>query len=426
MIYLPTFVRRALDQYSSKSASTDASDRYRALEAVYAATIKYIGTAAAVAARQHLPTDERNEVWSPIFASSSLGGWLQATDRLCACSSRLPKRARMFFSEFNDYKKHPARGDLDEIRKQINSALGEVRKKGYEIEPLAKSASLLRALGGVVAIRNKQAHGCLGSDVLHAVQNPLHIALKVALHRIPFGDFVLWAAYGNSSLELRGHTPRAVSRRPKAPFWVESRALECGSLALAPFAEYDRDAGSVFLLNDKIAWEKDKTEYIDYASGDVRYWEAPVAEWHEVPVRAKAAVAPADVAQSRRYLKRLDLSWRPVPLTKDSLPEVDGLAGVYVFAAASGVGVVGDTILYVGRSRTNMADRLKSYLRIRGGYDVSRPEIGHMFQSYPDLRLLFTPTEDGSAARLERAIFDATGPRYNQIAPPVGGVGGDA
>ena len=94
--------------------------------------------------------------------------------------------------------------------------------------------------------------------------------------------------------------------------------------------------------------------------------------------------------------------------------------GVYVFNVQVDLGGRPiEIILYVGKT-TNLSERLSSYLRIKKGYDDSRPAISEMFAAYRDkIKFLFAPTAPDRLARVERAIYETTLPAFNIIAPPV-------
>ena len=94
--------------------------RYRALECVYAATIKYIGTTFALIAADR-DADLRDQAWGKIFESSGLGGWLDATDLVCSKSPTMAEPTRMYCNDYSDYKSHPSRTTLDDITACIAS-----------------------------------------------------------------------------------------------------------------------------------------------------------------------------------------------------------------------------------------------------------------------------------------------------------------
>ena len=94
---------------------------------------------------------------------------------------------------------------------------------------------------------------------------------------------------------------------------------------------------------------------------------------------------------------------------------------MYIFAAE--VGLLGrptEVILYVGKT-TSLRERLRSYVRIKKGYDSSRPEITRMFETYGEAaKMHFSASSVDQIARLERAIYETTMPEFNLMAPPAG------
>ena len=78
--------------------------------------------------------------------------------------------------------------------------------------------------------------------------------------------------------------------------------------------------------------------------------------------------------------------------------------------------IVIDIILYVGKT-TDLKSRLRSYVRIKEGYDT-RPGISHMFSVYGErVKMLFSPCPPNTLADIENAIYHTTMPEYNLISP---------
>ncbi len=418
MEYLPSFVQRTLDQYTSIRQSTDETDKYRALEAVYAATIKYIGTTAAVTADMYCAEPARAKVWNAIMASSGLGGWLDGMDRLCAASRKLPDGVRSYCAEYSDYKRHPAQEELDAIGVLLSQVFAELAKKGYAVEKL-KKLNLLRSLRAVVYIRNKFAHGALAAPILHRIQTPLYLALRKILWLVPFEKYVFWAGSGSSTVRLVGPNPQRISRQPRARSWIESELLEGAYGDAEPFAVYHDLSQRVFFLNQAVDWRTTEAEYVDYTSGDVKYWELPAHPSLQAPVARRRQVNNDEVSRWLSILGRETLSWKRVPLQELPTGELVGEGGVYVFMSDISLGGhPHEAVLYVGRTKC-MATRLKDYRRIQRKLNDSRPELSQMFEAYSRLRLLFARTRVTTAPLIERAIYEAAAPKYNLIAPAI-------
>ena len=420
---LPTFVHRALQQYNSRTASSDVADRYKSLEAAWSSAIKYVGSVAASVASVHCSRREP-EIADAILSTSSLGGWVRAMDLLCASCRDLPCHVAEYLAAFNDYKKHPEKDVLDEIATTLSEALRPLQQRGYSMIP-PKSPSLLRVLEQAVAIRNKHAHGYLDPRVLNELEGPLHRALKSTLLLIPFSAATMMAPFGRGTCRLTGSPPQKVSATPRRDeLWFEGEPLGADPVSVGPFAVFHGDSERVFFLNQ--AGGSGPTEYIDHATGSIKYWDLPARCMKGNPrSRPARRPEPAEVAEADRWLRESDLEWREVELTKESLRDVKGESGVYCFVNHLGLGAaaVGAAILYVGSSRSDMAGRLREYLRHRERYDSRREEIAQMFKAYPRIRLLFAPTTAEDAMELEQAIYAASQPAYNLRAPRAAAAG---
>lgn len=415
---LPTFVHRALQQYKSRAASSDVADRYKSLEAAWSSAIKYVGSVAVAVASVHCSRRE-TEVADAILGTSSLGGWLRAMDLLCASCRDLPCHAADYTTAFSNYRKHPEKDALDGISRTLSEALRPLQQRGYRILS-PRSPSLLRVLEQVVAIRNKHAHGYLNPRVLNDLEGPLYQALKSTLILIPFRAATMMAPYGRSTCRLVGSPPQKVPDAPRSDeLWVEGEPLGVGPVSVAPFAVFHGDSEQVFFLN-QAADGSGPAEYIDHATGLVKYWDLP-ERCANGASRSRPArrPEPVEVAKADRWLRETDLEWSEVALTKESLLGVKGKSGVYCFVNDLGPGAANVTtaILYVGSSRGDMAGRLREHLRHRERYDSTRREIAQMFEAYRKIRLLFAPTSPEDAVELEQAIYAASQPAYNLRAP---------
>ena len=415
---LPTFVHRALQQYNSRSTSSDVADRYKSLEAAWSSAIKYVGSVAVSVASVHCARREP-EIADAILSTSSLGGWVRAMDLLCASSRELPCHVAEYVATFNDYKKHPEKDALDEISGTLSEALRPLQQRGYSVVP-PKSPSLLRVLELAVAIRNKHAHGYLNPRVLHQLEGPLYRTLKSTLILMPFGAATMMAPYGRSTCRLTGSPPQKVPDAPRADeLWVEGQPLGSEPVSVGPFAVFHADSERVFFLN-QAGNESGPAEYIDHATGSIKYWDLPDGCVNGARrSRSTRRPEPAEVAEADRWLREDDLEWSEVELNKESLRSVKGKSGVYCFVNDLGGGAagVGAAILYVGSSRSDMSSRLREYLRHRERYDSRREEIAQMFKAYRRIRLLFAPTSPEDAVEFEQAIYSASQPAYNLRAP---------
>lgn len=415
---LPTFVDGALREYDSRADSSDVADRYKSLEAVWSLAIKYVGSVAVSLASVHC-SRQKPEIANAILTTSSLGGWVRAMDLLCASCRELPHDVTEYTASFNDYKKHPNKAELDDIALILGEALEPLNSRGYRIEP-PKSLSILRTLELVVAIRNKHAHGYLNPHVLNRLERPLYRALKSTLRLIPFSAATMMAPFGRTTCRLTGSAPQKVTDAPRCEeLWVEGRPFGLDAVPVGPFAVFHGDSQRVFFLN-QMTDETGAAEYIDHATGSVKYWDLPNSCVNDTrPAHRARRPERSDVVAATRCLHEKELRWKEVELTKEALPRVKGQAGVYCFVNDLGPGKssLGATVLYVGSSRSDMAARLREYLRHREGYDSSRHEIAQMFGAYPQLRLLFSPATPTEAVRLEQAIYVASQPAYNLRAP---------
>lgn len=414
---MPTFIRTTYDQYASRQDVRDYYARYKSLESVYAATIKYVGTTFALIAADH-DSSLKNDVWGRIFESSSLGGWLDAVDLVCMRSQTLRDSVKGYCDNYSMYKKHPSRNSLDGIANHLTVVVEELARRGYEIET-PKSLSIRRSLRYVVTVRNKCAHGALDELFFSRVEGSLVKALKLILRLIPFSEFVFWGQFGGNAVEFLENPPAQRPHRRTCYFWAESDLLARGFAERVPFLLYRQDSRTIYFLNDKASEDNPTAEYIDYVTGQIVY--RPVEhEWPQAEHHTHKAI---DLAQYNRYTATLascTLTWREVPLTRVSVDAASDETGVYMFTTAVSLGGrQTDVVLYVGKTN-NLRDRLASYVRIKKGYD-DRPAITHMLSTYHDsLRLLFAPVAASQLAAVERALYETTMPTYNLIAPPAG------
>ena len=104
---LPTFVRTAFDEYVGQREIKDYYSKYRSLECVYATIIKFTGMTFAILVADH-DEDAKQDVWRRILESSSLGGWVDATNAACRALSRtgVDDAVRAYCREYSDYGKH--------------------------------------------------------------------------------------------------------------------------------------------------------------------------------------------------------------------------------------------------------------------------------------------------------------------------------
>ena len=409
-------MRVAFDEYTSRRDLPDYYSRYRALESVYATTIKHIGATCALLAADY-DADLRDTTWTKIFSSSSLGGWLDAADLVCSRSSSLPDAAQNYCSEYSNYRRHPSRTTLDKIAEHINPILDQLARSGYRIDR-ARSLNIIRALRQLVAIRNKCAHGALNSVFFSRIEADLLAALKLILTVVPFSTFVFWGSFGGNAVEFMERTPKQRRRKRDSHFWAESPLLSSGFTDRIPFLIYQEDSRSIYFLNDAVMADSPRAEYLDYASGQVMVREV-LYDWPQPVGHLRRTARPRSYGDHLQVLSDTPLTWREVPLTKAGVDACTSEIGVYVFSANVGLGTRPvEVILYVGKT-TNLAERLQSYVRIKKGYNSSRPEITHMFAVYSDaVKFSFAIVPRAQTASVERAIYETTMPEFNAIAPP--------
>ena len=266
---LPTFIRTAYDQYVSRRQIPDYYARYKALESVYATTIKYVGTSFALIAADHDP-DLKVAAWSAILQSSSLGGWTNASDLVCRQAHDLPKNIRDYCDNYNAHKKHPSKPTLDAIAVHLNVVVDELITHGYNVER-PKSLSILRALEYAVVVRNCCAHGALDLHFFDRIETDFIKALKLLLLLIPFSEFVFWGQFGGNAVRFSDWPPPQLPRTRQDYFWVESSLLKDGFATSIPFLLYRQDSRTVYFLNDAVTADAPTAQYIDYGSGHVVY-----------------------------------------------------------------------------------------------------------------------------------------------------------
>lgn len=391
--------------------------RYRALEDVYAVTIKHVGTTFALLAAQ-LPGDLKDEIWQKIFQSSGLGGWLDAADAVCQAKGNLSPEAQQYCSEFSDYRRHGSRDELDNVYGQLDAVLNQLKEYGYKVE-LVKSLNIRRALRVVVQVRNKCAHGSLEPPFFASIEANLYRALKSILTLIPFSKFVLYATYGNYALKFVEQNPTYHPRRRDQDYWFDSDLLPAGYASNIPFLFFREDSNSIYFLNGVRDDKTGMAEYIDYLSGQVRYRELEVGKTLEVR-RSGGAIRPRSYQHQLGVLSGDSFAWKRILLTKDGVSAASkDEAGVYTFISKVNLGNRGvEVVLYVGKTES-LRCRLESYVRILLGYDDSRPEISRMFENYGEnIELLFAGLPKDRLAPVERAIYETTMPEYNLRAPP--------
>lgn len=389
--------------------------RYRALESVYAATVKYVGTTFALIAAD-CDTDIKELAWSKIFESSSLGAWLDAVEAVCANSKSLPEPIRDYCNDHSDYKQHPARNRLEKLTNHINHVVEQLQRLGYRIDT-PRSLSIRRALAYSVTIRNKCAHGALDSLFFKRIETQYAKALKLILQLLPFSKFRFWGTYGSNSLEFVESPPKHRPSSGTSHFWAESDLLSSGLTNDIPFLVYKDDSQTIYCLNDSVDLDNPLAEYIDYGSGNVLSWEVPIGTYRPRP-RLGAPIRPRDYATHLRILER-QFDWKEIPLTTAVVDACSSDSGVYMFTTTVTLGDrTTEVILYVGKT-TNLRERMKSYLRIKKGYDDTRPELSYMFQVYGRaIELSFCPIPATHIASVERAIYETTMPEYNIKSPP--------
>ena len=412
---LPTFVRTAFDEYVGQREIKDYYSKYRSLECVYATIIKFTGLTFAILVADH-DEDAKQDVWRRILESSSLGGWVDATNAACRALNRagVDDAVRAYCREYSDYGKHQQKDLLDDLAKHLNLVVNEINRMGYKMA-VPKSLNLIRALDLAVSIRNKIAHGALGPVFFSRVEVPLVDALKRLMALVPFSKFVCWGRYAGRAVEFVENPPASKNHPVDPPlFWIESELLSqpCSDI---PFLTYREESRKFFFLNSAIGFDDPKGEYIDYASGSVVYREVR-RDWEQVSRDARA-VRPRNYRACKEVLAH-DLSWREIPLTNTGHQSCSDEVGVYMFVTTANVGGWNvEVVLYVGRT-TNLRERLASYLRILKKYDDSRQEIRYMFDTYGgELKLYFSTVDRSRIASVERAIYEVAMPEFNILAP---------
>ena len=412
---LPTFIRAAFDRYRSLRELPDAYFKYKALESVYAATIKYIGTTFALIAADR-DSELQSVTWGKIFDSSSLGGWLDAAEYVCKRAPDFSEKTKAHCSEYSDYKKHPHKDQLEKIAGHLNCIVKELENTGYKMEHL-RSPNLIRALRYSVRIRNKCAHGAFNSLFFSRIEKDYHSALKMILHLAPFSSFVFWGRYGSHALELVEWPPRYRRRTLDARFWAKSHLLSKGFATSIPFMEYREDSQCTYFLNESVNPDAADSEFIDYHHGNVTYRTVD-REWPAAAGPRPRTLRPQNYKQHIGVLSG-KLAWREVPLTRSGIDATAGETGVYVFTTRVELGGKPvDVVLYVGKT-TDLTRRLRSYVQIRKGYSSGRREIAYMFTTYGDaVKMLFAALGGSQIANVERAIYETTMPEFNRVAPP--------
>ena len=415
---LPSFVRTAFQHYERRNAGADDYSRYKALESIYATTIKYVGTVFALIAADHGP-DMKEAVWRCIFRSSSLGGWLDAVEKVCQNQKTFSEPVSRYCATYSDYTKHPAKSNLDLIATQYNIIADRLTRNGYRFDVAdLKSLSLRRALMFIVMLRNKCAHGALDSPFFHGIEAPMFAALKLILDLIPFSQCVFWGKYGRAALQMVEVPKQQVSRHNYI-FWAESDLLSYGYTDSIPFMVYREESRQIFLLNSAVSENDPTAEYIEHDCGTVIYREVDQS-WDQGPTSPSRDLRPRNYEQHVDVLSRTDVAWREVPLTSSAVESASDEVGIYVFTTDVRVGHLEmEVVLYVGKT-TNFKERLRNYVKILKGYET-RPGISDMFRVYgSSVKLRFASTAGVTIAKIERAIYETTMPEFNLIAPSKG------
>lgn len=388
--------------------------RYKALECVYAAATKYVGTVFGLLAADSDP-HLKDTAWTAIFDSSSLGGWLDAVALVCRRSKRFTDPQKSFCDYFSLYRKHPSHETLDEIARNLRVVVEQLRRLGYQLD-YPRSLSLRRALELTVTIRNKCAHGALDPLFFSRIESSYAKALMLTLSLIPFPEFVFWGAHGRNSIQFVESPPKYQPRLPDSMFWVESDLLSTRFTHDIPFLLYRDETRSIYCLNDKVAADSPSTEYIDYTSGHVISRDVKRPEnTHHTPI--PQSVRPRDYDANVPHLRRR-FAWIKIEISTTAIDSCPEAVGVYMFTVNVPLGSKEiEVILYVGRT-TNLRGRLRSYLRIFKGYDDRRPELSYMFETYRDsLSLFFCGMRQSEIAKVEKAIYETTTPDFNIVSP---------
>lgn len=232
---LPTFIRVALDEYSSSRDLEDYS-RYKALESVWAATVKYVGTSFALIAADQ-GADMKENAWNAIFDSSGLGGWLKAADIVCKNTNQFSDPIKSYCQEFSNYKKHPRKDKLDRISQYTTEIVSALNQHGYSAQSDGPP-NLIRTLNFGIMIRNKCAHGALGPVFFSRIESPLFNILRLILHLVPFSKLQFWGALGSNALKFVDRPPTQHHRTHEAYFWAESDLLSKKFSEDIPFMLY--------------------------------------------------------------------------------------------------------------------------------------------------------------------------------------------
>lgn len=412
---LPTFLRRSLDNYRGRRGSEDDYLKYRSLELTYAITIKYVGTTFALIAAD-LSDEVKQEAWSAILSSSSLGGWLSAVESVCKRSESLPPDVRNFCDHYSASKRHPEKERLTRISARMNAIIDQLNELGYEIQTV-KSPNIRRLLEVAVQIRNKCAHGVLEPPFFASIEAPLFSSLRETLSLIPFGKFVFWGRYGSKAFQFV-EVPSLKRRNRDLFFWVESDLLRKGFTDDIPFLSYLEGTQAIYFINDV---PKDGTaEFIDYQTGQIRHYDVPF-DLEKTHAKAESrAMRPREYRSCMDVITDIEHTWRRIVFSQNGVDATtDDEVGVYVFSANVKLQAEKriEVVLYVGRT-TSLHTRLKHYLRVQKGFITSRPELSYMFETYgEDIRLFFVALPADKIAGVERAIYELTMPEYNLVTP---------
>ena len=330
----------------------------------------------------------------------------------------MPDAIQSYCEDYTDYKTHPSRDVLDTVGQHLSVVVDELKKRGYTVDP-PRSLNLRRALRCVVTIRNKCAHGALDELFFSHIEADLVSALRMILRLIPFSHFVFWGRFGGNALRFLEHPPKQHSRQCPAYFWAESALLSTGVATRIPFLQYRQDSRTIYLLNDKATEEEPVAEYLDYVTGLVIY-RTVEHDWPRPRRQSSKTTTVQEYRGHAHFLLNQALAWREVPLTRAAVAASGSETGVYIFTTIIHLGAAlpVQVILYVGKT-TNFGERLTSYVRIKKGYDDTRPAIAEMFHTYENsAKLLFAALPEHDLARIERAIYETTMPEFNLIAPP--------
>lgn len=411
----PSFLLEAHDAYIRCSQLGDDYFKFKALESTFATLVKYLGTTFSVMALDKAPPVGA-EAASLIFSSSSLGGWIDAIEKVCQKATHFETAQQSHCKFFSQYKNHPDKSALKNIERELTTVTRLLNERGYRLD-FPKSTSIVRALRYLVQFRNKLAHGALDIPFFVKAEPAYKHCLAMLLELVPFDMFEFWGHYGNYSVSFSGR-PIYLDERPKYTFWITSNLLSGGVASSVPFVQYQEEARSVFFLNDEASEDEPESQFIDYTSGKVIYRKIDF-DWRTIN-RAEVVTQ----LQWHRYLEyRKILSnemfeWVEVPISESSLNVLSDQSAIYVFHID--LDILSDKmrhILYVGKTG-DIRTRLRSYLRVQKGYDESRPAISRMFELYGDavkFRYALTPKE--SLALIERAVYEAVRPEFNLIAP---------